>query len=66
MKTNNSPGPDEIPIEKLIAQDIADAKKLNVRKTPGYFVNGKPLQTFGYRQLQQLVQSEVAATYPNQ
>ena len=53
-------------IAEIIAQDLADAKTLNVTKTPGYFVNGKPLQTFGYRQLQQLIQSEIAATYPNQ
>jgi protein-disulfide isomerase len=52
-------------IVKLIDQDLADAKVLNVRKTPGYFVNGKPLQTFGSRQLLQLVQSELNANYPN-
>ena len=52
-------------IAKLIAQDIADAKTLNVRKTPGYFVNGKPLQTFGSQQLYQLLQSEIRATYSN-
>ena len=50
-------------IAKLIAQDVADAKTLNVRKTPGYFVNGRPLQEFGYRQLQELVQSELQAVY---
>jgi protein-disulfide isomerase len=52
-------------IAKLIGQDLADAKTLNVRKTPGYFVNGKPLQTFGSKQLLQLVQSEINANYPN-
>ena len=52
-------------ITKLIEQDIADAKTLNVRKTPGYFVNGKPLQTFGYQQLKELVQSEIRSNYPN-
>ena len=51
-------------IAKIIAQDIADAKALNVHKTPGYFVNGKPLQVFGYQQLQQLIQSELKAKYP--
>ncbi|MBL4904054.1 MAG: thioredoxin domain-containing protein [Desulfocapsa sp.] len=50
-------------IAKLIAQDMADAKTLNVRKTPGYFVNGRPLQEFGYRQLHELVQSELQAVY---
>ena len=52
-------------IAKLIDQDLADAKTLNVRKTPGFFVNGKPLQTFGSRQLLQLVQEELRANYPN-
>ncbi len=53
-------------IVKLIEQDLADAKTLNVRKTPGFFANGKPLQIFGYRQLQELVQSEISVNYPNQ
>ncbi len=52
-------------IEALIQQDLADAKALNVRKTPGFFVNGKPLQTFGYQQLQQLINSEIKAAYPD-
>jgi len=52
-------------IVKLIDQDLADAKTLNVRKTPGYFVNGRPLQTFGSKQLLQLVESEIRANYPN-
>ena len=51
-------------LEKLIEQDLADAKTLNVRKTPGFFVNGKPLQSFGYQQLWQLVQSEINVKYP--
>ncbi len=51
-------------IAKIIAQDMADVKALNVQKTPGYFVNGKPLQTFGYKQLHQLIQSELDAKYP--
>ena len=50
-------------IVKLIEQDLADAKALNVRKTPGFFANGKPLQTFGYRQLQDLIYSEIKANY---
>ena len=50
-------------IVKLIQQDLADAKTLNVRKTPGFFVNGKPLPSFGYKQLQELVESEVNKYY---
>lgn len=50
-------------ITTLIEQDIADAAALNVRKTPGFFVNGKPLKTFGSKQLYQLIQSEINANY---
>ena len=52
-------------IAKIIEQDMADVKALNVQKTPGYFVNGKPLQTFGYRQLHELIQTELNLQYPN-
>jgi protein-disulfide isomerase len=51
-------------IARIIEQDMADVKALNVQKTPGYFVNGKPLQTFGYQQLGQLIRSELDAQYP--
>ncbi len=50
-------------IDKIIEQDLADAKTLNISKTPGYFVNGKPLVTFGRQQLYDLIQSEIKAQY---
>lgn len=50
-------------IAKLIEQDIADAKTLNVTKTPEFFVNGKPLPSFGYDQLKELVEDEIKANY---
>jgi protein-disulfide isomerase len=50
-------------IEKIIKQDLADVKTLNVRKTPGFFVNGKPLTSFGYKQLHELIDSEINAYY---
>ena len=50
-------------IEKIIRQDLADAETLDVRKTPGFFVNGKPLTPFGSKQLVELVESEIAANY---
>lgn len=52
-------------IVEFIEQDLADAKTLNVQKTPGFFANGKPLQEFGYQQLQHLIESELRANYPN-
>ena len=50
-------------IAKRIKQDLLDAQQLKVSKTPGFFVNGKPLVHFGYEELKQLVESEVAANY---
>ncbi len=50
-------------IAKRIKQDSLDAQQLKVSKTPGFFVNGKPLVHFGYEQLKELVESEVAANY---
>ncbi len=52
-------------IEQIIAQDMADARALNVTKTPQFFVNGKPLLVFGYDELAELVESEVRKNYPN-
>lgn len=46
-----------------VRQDIADAKELNVTRTPGFFVNGKPLRDFGFDQLKALVDEEVRASY---
>jgi len=50
-------------IMKIIQQDLADAKTLGVRKTPEFFVNGKPLPSFGYNQLKKLVEDELRANY---
>lgn len=50
-------------IARRVNLDMADAQQLAVSKTPGFFVNGKPLVDFGYQQLQQLVESEIAANY---
>ncbi|MDH5358897.1 MAG: thioredoxin domain-containing protein, partial [Gammaproteobacteria bacterium] len=50
-------------IAKIIEQDLADGALLGATKTPTFFVNGKPLSSFGYQQLMNLVQSELAANY---
>ena len=52
-------------IARRIAQDLADAKTLNVTKTPEFFVNGKPLPSFGYEELKRLVDAALAAGNPN-
>ena len=51
-------------IDRIIEQDIADAQVLGVRKTPGLFVNGKPLDPFGAQEFKELVESELRANYP--
>jgi protein-disulfide isomerase len=49
-------------IARLIAQDVADARALGVTKTPGFFVNGKPLVVFGWDQLKAMVEAELRAS----
>jgi len=50
-------------IDRIIQQDVADGRKLNVKATPEFFVNGKPLPSWGYEQLKALVEDEVSAAY---
>lgn len=47
----------------IVNQDIADARELGVHKTPGFFVNGKTMSSFGLEQLKALVADEVSAQY---
>ena len=49
-------------IGRLIAQDLEDARTLNVTKTPEFFVNGRPLPSFGYEQLRKLVDDALEET----
>ena len=46
----------------VINQDIADARTLKVDKTPGFFVNGRPLERFGYQELKMLVEEELESS----
>jgi protein-disulfide isomerase len=50
-------------IAQNIAQDLADAKALNVTQTPEFFVNGRPMPSFGYEQLTGLVDDALAREY---
>jgi protein-disulfide isomerase len=50
-------------VSRAIEQDMRDGQALGVRATPEFFVNGKPLPSFGYEQLDQLVTNAVAANY---
>ncbi|WP_373974297.1 thioredoxin domain-containing protein [Chitinibacter sp. SCUT-21] len=48
-------------VQAIVQQDIADAQALGVNKTPSYYVNGQPLQSFGYQQLENLINQALAA-----
>jgi protein-disulfide isomerase len=45
-------------------RDQEDAKTVQVRATPEYYVNGRPLPSFGREQLATLVREELARAYP--
>lgn len=47
-------------IDAVLQQDVQDLTALGVTKTPGFFVNGRPLPSFGAEQLAALVAEEVA------
>jgi protein-disulfide isomerase len=49
-------------IDAIIRQDIADLKAVNLRGTPTFYVNGKPLPSFGRQQLEDMVRREVVAS----
>ena len=48
-----------------IEQDILDGQALGVDKTPGFFVNGRPLVPFGEAPLRKLVNEALAREYGN-
>ena len=50
-------------IAQRIEQDLNDAKTLKVTKTPEFFVNGRPLPSFGLEQLQNLVKEALQSVY---
>lgn len=50
-------------IENIVRQDLADAKTLKVTATPEFFVNGKPMPSFGYDQLKTLVEDALSSAY---
>ncbi len=48
---------------QTIQRDVQDGRTLNVRATPEFFVNGRPMPSFGYDQLSRLVKEAVADAY---
>lgn len=50
-------------INLMIQQDMEDLQVLNVRGTPSFYVNGKPLAKFGIPGLRELLKQEVDKLY---
>jgi protein-disulfide isomerase len=50
-------------LDAVLKGELADASTLGVRMTPEFFVNGKPLPSFGLPQLKALVEAEIALQY---
>lgn len=46
-------------VEELIAIDEADLRALGVKATPTFFINGKPLESFGFDQLEAAIVAEI-------
>lgn len=49
-------------LDAMVLQDVRDLTDLKVEKTPTFFVNGRPLPSFGHKQLADLVEQEVSKT----
>ena len=47
-------------VREIIQLDMADAQAMGVQATPEYFVNGRPMPSFGWEQLVGLVNEELA------
>jgi protein-disulfide isomerase len=50
-------------LAQLIQQDVEDAVRLNVTRTPEFFVNGRQLTVFGFDELQALVEKSLREAY---
>jgi len=50
-------------VNRIVEQDIADTRTLNVTQTPEFFVNGRAMPSFGFEQLKDLVDEEIAKAY---
>ena len=50
-------------VTQAIQQDVKASQVLNVRATPEFFVNGRPMPSFGFEQLSRLVKDAVADAY---
>jgi len=50
-------------VTEAVQQDVRDVQVLNIKATPEFFVNGRSLPSFGFKQLSQLVEKAVEEAY---
>ena len=50
-------------VTRAIQQDVQDGQALGVKATPEFFVNGRPLPSWGWEQLERLVKETVDDEY---
>ena len=50
-------------VSEAVQKDIRDVQEFNVQATPEFFVNGRSLPSFGFKQLNQLVEKAVEEAY---
>jgi len=50
-------------VNRAVDEDVQAGRTLNVKATPEFFVNGRPLPSFGFEQLERLVKQAVDETY---
>ena len=50
-------------VNEAVQQDIRDVQEFGIQATPEFFVNGRPLPSFGFKQLSQLVEKAVEEAY---
>ena len=51
-------------VTQRLEQDLADARTMGVKQTPEFFVDGRPMPSFGLAELQNLVQEQLRRAYP--
>ena len=50
-------------VSEAVQQDIRDVQVFNIQATPEFFVNGRSLSSFGFKQLSQMVEKAVEEAY---
>ena len=50
-------------VTQALQKDVQDVQRFNIQATPEFFVNGRSLPSFGFRQLSELVDKAVEKAY---